>query len=323
MNPSISTSISNAKPRSRRALLAGAMGGLGAWAASAFGRASHVRAQGETVVVGGQYDTATSVTRLRNVANNSVVFWGESQAGGVGVEGRSDSNIGVEGISSTSVGVKGFSGSTYGVYGSSTSSIGVGGFSSASMGVHGLSEASHGVMGSSDSRAGVRGNSNDFIGVYGTTIAPDRSAVAGQSQNEGTGVFGYSGESGDDLPSAEPKTGVLGQADQDADSRGVWGRSDSGVGVYAQGAATGWALEAAGRAKFSTSGVATIASGLASVTVAPNVDITSESFVLLSAKSNLGGRQLWFTTDAAADTFTIHMSSARSKNTRVAWLLLG
>jgi hypothetical protein len=45
--------------------------------------------------------------------------------------------------------------------------------------------------------------------------------------------------------------------------------------------------------------------------------------VLLSPKANLGGRDLWFTTNATANTFTIRMSSARTSSTPVAWLLLG
>jgi len=71
------------------------------------------------------------------------------------------------------------------------------------------------------------------------------------------------------------------------------------------------------------SGVATIPAGSTGVTVSPNVNVTSGSFVLLTPKANIGSRGLWFTTNASADTFRIHMSSTRSANTKVAWLLLG
>jgi hypothetical protein len=53
------------------------------------------------------------------------------------------------------------------------------------------------------------------------------------------------------------------------------------------------------------------------------INVTSSSFVLLTPKTNIGSRALWFTTDPAGNKFTIHMSSSRSSGTRVAWLLLG
>ena len=253
--------------RSRRALLAGALGALGAWAASAVS-ATRVRAEGEAVVVGGEYTTASSVTRIRNEANAQTVILAESGAGGVGLRGVSDTNsgvqgatnsgVGVSGTSTSSIGVQGFSGSSFGVYGSSDSSVGIRGFSSASMGVNGISDTSRGVWGLSDSNVGVYGLTNSGIGVY----------------------------------------------------------ADAGVnGVYA--------LETAGRVKLSTTGLATIPAGLTNVTVSPGVNVVAGSFVLLSPKANIGGRSLWFTTDPAADSFTIRMSSARGVNTRIAWLLLG
>jgi hypothetical protein len=105
------------KPRSRRALLAGALGGLGAVAASAVARVSPVRAEGETMVVGGDYDTATSPTTLKNQTNANDVLraisgpgtslYASSDSGhavfahgtsGVGVEGTSLSGIGVQAV---------------------------------------------------------------------------------------------------------------------------------------------------------------------------------------------------------------------------------
>ena len=76
-------------------------------------------------------------------------------------------------------------------------------------------------------------------------------------------------------------------------------------------------------AKFATSGVATITAGSTSKVVTPGVNVTSASFVLLTPKANLGGRSLWFTTNATQDKFTIRLSSSRGTATKVAWLLLG
>ena len=125
-------------------------------------------------------------------------------------------------------------------------------------------------------------------------------------------------------PAAKPKTGVYGYANQDKDSRGVWGFSGSGVGVFGQANRAGQAFLGRGRVKFEkVSGVATIAAGSTSVTLSPNVNVTHGSFVLLTPKANLGGRDLWFTTNPSADSITIHISSTRPSNTKIAWLLLG
>jgi hypothetical protein len=192
-------------PKSRRALLVGALGGLGAWAASTIGRATPVRADGETVVVGGLYFNAISETRIQNNNNNATALVGVNNQGG--------------------------------------------------RGLHGFSSTGEGVSG-------------------------------------GGGL------------------------------RGVAGFSSTGVGLYGQ-SAQGLALQTLGRAKFSTSGVATILAGSTGKTVNPGVNVTNGSFVLLTPKVNLGSRALWFTTNPSGDTFRIRMSSARSSGTKVAWLLLG
>jgi hypothetical protein len=142
------------------------------------------------------------------------------------------------------------------------------------------------------------------------------------------GISGYLG-----LPAARPKTGVYGHASQDGESRGVIGESTagqgvrgeatSGVGLYGT-AASGFALRTSGRLKADkVSGVATIAAGTTSKTVSPGVNVTSGSFVLLTPKANLGGRDLWFTTNATANTITIRISKSRPSGTKVAWLLMG
>jgi hypothetical protein len=115
---------------------------------------------------------------------------------------------------------------------------------------------------------------------------------------------------------------------------GVYGWSEDGIGVRAQSAhGTGLyalaattdavALQASGRTKLSTSGVATITAGHTTKVITPGVNVTASSFVLLTPKVKLSGRDLWFTTDASGNKFTIHMSSSRSSGTKVACLLLG
>ena len=94
---------------------------------------------------------------------------------------------------------------------------------------------------------------------------------------------------------------------------GVEGVSDSGVAFRAR----------KGRLRFDqVAGVATIAAGARQVTVSPGVDVNDRSFVLLTARTNLSGRTLWYTTKAAANTFTIRMSASRGRPTNIAWLLV-
>ena len=167
------------KSTSRRALLAGALGGIGALAATVIGRASPVRGGVDGDVVLGASNTATSTTRITNMANSSTVLSGESGSG---------------------IGVWGQSGSSFGVSGSSGSSI------------------------------GVSGNSGSSFGVFGSSSASDRPATVGQSSAHSTGVLGVSGGEGG-IPTAKPKTGVYGYANQDNTSSGVYGLSPLGVGV--------------------------------------------------------------------------------------------
>jgi hypothetical protein len=241
------------KAPSRRALLAGALGGLGALAASAIGRSSAVRAAtGDPVLVDGTH-TGSGTTSINTTGPSA--FYGYSS------NGNADAIFGWAAAAT---------GAAWGVRGETSSSGG--------RGVVGLAGAASGVT----------------IGVSGETDSTSGRAVHGI---------------------AHSITGT---------TYGVWAQSDSpsGVGMYAVNDA-GLALQTAGRAKFSTSGVATITAGSTSKTVTPGVNVTSGSFVLLTPKVKLSGRDLWFTTDAAGNKFTIHMSSSRSSGTKVAWLLLG
>jgi hypothetical protein len=152
--------------------------------------------------------------------------------------------------------------------------------------IHGTSYSNNGVRGVSTAGNGIR-VSEFQVGVYG----------------EGTNA------------------GVSGHA---SSGNGVYGSSQSGNAVFAQTFnSAAIALRSQGRVSFDRSGVATIAAGSTSKTVTPTYGVPAGSFVLLTPKTNLGGRDLWFTTDATANTFTIRVSRPRSSGIKVAWLLLG
>jgi hypothetical protein len=294
---------------SRRAVLAAAAGAAAAFVARGVLEPESVNAadDGTAIVIGGTYADAVGQTTVANDNNANRVIWIASNADGAGahgdgvaITGFSAKNIGVEGWSGTGEGVYGHSTSNYGVHGQSGSGYGVLGQATTGRAVAGFSDGNYGVMGLSSSaigHAGVFGQGNGGPGVEGHSGAT-------------TGVMGYAGGL---VPSRKTKTGVHGFCGSDNASVGVWGE-----------AVTGYAFRGSGRVRFDkVTGVASIAKGATSKTINPGVDVTSRSFVLLTPKANIGGRSLWFTTNATSNTFTIRMSAARSSATKVGWLLLG
>jgi len=149
------------KSPSRRALLAGALGGIGAWAASAIGSPPRTQAHDVDDVLLGGLNTASSTTHIRNLTNSNFVLWGQSSSG-VAVYGSSGSNLGVFGES----------GSSTGVHGQSTNNIGVYGFSNATN--------QPATVGRS------AGNSTGVLGASGFAPLPAAKAK--------TGVYGYAAQ---------------------------------------------------------------------------------------------------------------------------------
>jgi hypothetical protein len=241
-------------------------------------------------------------------SSSSYAVWGEA-TGGIGVLGQSGSSIGVSGTSTSWIGVAGSSGSTFAVYGEAN--------------------------GSGAGAIGVHGTSQNGVGMLGKSRAAAQPGVIGWSGANSTGIQGISNANEANPPTPKAKTGVFGQATQDSSSRGVFGVSTSGNGVRGESTTggavvgvanntAGYAFLGSGRVRFNkVSGLATIAAGATSVTVTPGTDLTSESFVLLTAKTNIGTRSLYFTTDPTNNRFTIRLSASPSVSTVVAWLLLG
>ncbi len=102
-------------------------------------------------------------------------------------------------------------------------------------GVYGVSESSYGVDGSSNTGTGVRGishsTSSNAIAVHGlmNSTSPGSFSAAVRGENRGTsfngiGVWGSQGGSG---------WGVYGSADGVL-ARGIYGKSDNGIGLYGQ-----------------------------------------------------------------------------------------
>ena len=360
--PSNAEPVATERPRSRRALLAGALGGLGAWAAASVARVQPAAAiDGSTVVVGGEYG-GSSVTAI-NVAGDSDAIRGSSEGAGSGLRGLSNTGSGVFGSSKSDYGVAGESQTGAGVRGQSASGTGVDGrtasSSAADPGVYGEGVAGYGVWATSASNNGVYGHTNgangEVAGLYGSATSgagPTKGVLGVINSPDGIGVEGYAniasgpaagvyglaksptgvGTVGHNLAATGESIGVRGSTSSPT-GQGVVGLTTGGQGVRGQAtngaalygtATTGYALRTSGRLRAEkVSGLATIGAGKTSATVTPGVDVTTTSLVLLTARTNIGTRALWVTTDATANRFTIRLSSSRTSSTQVGWLLLG
>jgi len=148
---------------SRRALLAGVLGGAGAWMATALGRATQVRAGVDgDVVLGGDNVSPETTSITKNGAGD--VFATHSDTGDC-----------INGYAGSSTAVYGTSLSGTGTFGGSTSGIGLYGFTSTS-----AKPASYGQ--SAGNGTGVLGHSNNGVAPIPPAAKPK------------TGVFGYAAQ---------------------------------------------------------------------------------------------------------------------------------
>ncbi len=164
-----------------------------------------------------------------------------------------------------------------------TISAAVVGHATSGQGVIGRSQTSAGVQGYSQTDAGVNG-----FGVFGVWAT-----------GEAFGLFGTSG-----------------------DGDGMHGESANGNGgSFSSG--TGNALSTAGRLHFEgVSGVATISAGRSSVAVTPGTDITDATFVLLTPRGRLGGRDLWYSIDTDGYRFVVRLDRPVVHPLQIGWLVL-
>jgi hypothetical protein len=167
-------------PRSRRAILAAALGAGVATVAAVIARPLAVRAtDGDTVHVGHTYSA-------------SVTTEFDAEAGVAGFQGTSVSGSGLSGSSHSGTGVYGASGSGTGVYGFSSAAsqpalIGLSaGAGTAARGVIGQSHPGYGVSGVTTTGRGVNGTATTGYGVFGTST----SGIANRGHTK-LGTAGY------------------------------------------------------------------------------------------------------------------------------------
>lgn len=286
--------VDTTSPRSRRAILMGALGGLGLSVASALGRTNPVRAtDGDAVLVGHTY-SATTTTEI------------DATGGVIAFTARADSSFGIYGHSSSNTGVAG----------NSYSGIGTSGYSSTSIGVYGDNSAPDqpAILGqASGISTGVQGYSG-----YNSSPAPPSK----------TGVFGYS-----DLDSSSRGVqgqspagcGVFGLAGNGIGTRGY---SSTGAAGYfsTSGPKSGTALRAIGKVRLDNcAGIATVAAGHNSVTVTPGTDLLSTSAVVATLQGHPGGTTMVrsVAVNSIADTFTVYLTANTTAAVTVAWHVFG
>ena len=313
-------------PRTRRSVIAGAIGGTVALAAGALGQPEVARAGTDGDVRLGQMNTTGASTIVQNTG-----------AGGVGVKGQASATTGTG----------------FGLFGSSKSPAGAGVWGAAESATGGI-----GVLGEANSAGGVGVQAaGDTYAVWGAGAS---TGVFGSS-GIGTGVIGWSQNvpmGTAPHPTTPAKTGGYGYAAHDAAAMGVYGQSTAGRGV--QGVATrgygvcaaattgtgvrstattgiaGWfktgtlksgtALWAIGKVRFDNSvGLASCPAGASSVTVTPGIDLTATSVVVATLQGSAGGTTCvrCVTVNATADTFTIVLTAKSLYAVKIAWHVFG
>jgi hypothetical protein len=305
--------IDTTAPRSRRAILAGALGGAGALIATAIGRAAPVSAATGDNVVAGQDTTAGAPTA---VLSDQAVTDGIT---GTALEGDSATGIGVLGVSDApgsgrSTGVVGLTGGE----GALDANLNLD-----SVGVYGFSDddaASAGVWGDTFQGIGVVGT-GDF-GVLGVGSV---GAIGQASDSSGSGVYGFSGDLASDeaAPFPAPGTGVVGYAGAGG-STGVRGHAFAGstYGVYASAAnsTTQYALFVSGKVRLSRSGRVAVSSSATSKAVSMT-GVTTSSYVVATLQTNVSGCYVRAVVPST-NKFTIYLSKAPGKTAYVGYVVV-
>ena len=177
---------SGSKPRSRRVLLAGALGGLGAWAASAISRVTPAAAAAGDPIRMGRFNRAgASMTTLQ--ANHSepalrVVQNGHNGPTAGAVSGLArDRGTGVFGGSESGTGVRGFSEDGIAVSGECQFGPAIHGFSD-DVGVHGNALFGKGVFGESFSGYAGYFDGKTYVGMLDMPETSASAPPAGQAR---------------------------------------------------------------------------------------------------------------------------------------------
>jgi hypothetical protein len=306
-----------AAPRTRRAVLAAALGGVAATALHALGRPQPVSAANGDPVLAGQAVTATAATSVANTADGTAL-------------------LAVSGVDSVAPAAK------IGIYGyanQDANARAIYGKSLLGTGVWGNSDTGRGLFGRSTAGTGISAQSDTGRAVFAGNSAADKTAILGQNTGGSAGVQGFSG--GSLPPAPEPQTGVEGVSNLSTNANGVhgessigtgvWGETTDGLGVAGTGtgvnsvgvfASGGIGLYVDGPAYFSASGKKTISSG-SSTTIAVPGGLGSGSIALAVLQTNRTG--VWvraITQNLTNGTITVYLNTSVTSSTVIGWFVI-
>lgn len=277
--------------QSRRDVLAAGIAAVAGLAAHAIGRDAPARAGVGSVQLGATNSSADT-TRIQNTTDATTVMALSNSVNGVALEASGETLPGIVATSVNGPGIQAVN------HARSTLVIAATG----NYGVYAAGQA-----------AGVRAVSKDRTAVYGSSgtgapaVSTLRIGVQGWSTNTGIG----------------PSYGVIGRSTAPL-GIGVFGRSDTGTGVLAS-SQSGYGLSVLGRVTFETSGVGQISSGNSSADVNPGVEVADSTRILVTLHGDPGGSTVLkrVSKNAAADTFTVHLTAPSSANVKFSWFLFG
>ena len=157
-----------ARPRSRRAVLAGALGGLSAWIASAAARVDPTAAAAGDPIRIGQLNTAGGTSTTLETSDSKPTFRAVQLGGGNALRGEAKAGRAVMGVAGPNgTGVYGFSPNHVGVRGQSDSGTGVIASSGTGKAVDAMSERGAAVSATSWYGRAVYGESGSgFAGLF-------------------------------------------------------------------------------------------------------------------------------------------------------------
>jgi hypothetical protein len=335
-------------PRSRRAVLAGALSGVVAAVASSLVRPSTVGAANGDPLLVGQGNTETSPTTLTNSTLGGTTLSAVAAAAGTGtaILGTSSAGTGVTGSTQTGTGMRAAAGTTgVGIWASSTTGLALranGGGQAASFSTWSttapslVSQSTGGTVGvvglganfapaAYPEGVGVLGDNPDPAGVGMWGRSAHGSAVLGESDDgfglEAYGAVGVYASGGD--------VAVVGDVDQATGLQGWTGVAvapDSGinVGVWA-GAENGrTALKVQGVVRMNRSGRVSMGSGTSSKKFAVPGGIASTSLGFATLQTNRSGTYVQAVVNSTADSsIIIYLNKALTTATYVAWVVIG
>jgi hypothetical protein len=300
-------------PRSRRSVIAAALGGAGALIAASLGRAAPVAAaDNDPLLLGSTANAATLPTVVASSQGPGLEV-GTTAGGGSALVGHSATGIGVFGVSDG----PGF--------GRETGVVGVtGGGDSLDPTVDTSQTGVYGFADDSNAAAGVWGDTLEGTGVVGTgawgVYGSGEIGIVGDTDGASTGVYGFAGDQAIVIP--PPSTGVAGIAGLNG-AVGVRGHATSGtaIGVWASSVSvTQTALQVNGKVKLSRSGRASVGSTSTSKKVTM-VGVTTSSYVVATMQTNVSGLYVRAVVPTTG-SFTIYLSKAPGKTVYVGYVVV-